>query len=272
MADKIIKRNNVTITGEGEIPIIFAHGFGCDQNMWRFITPALKDNFKIILFDYVGSGNSDISAYKSERYRTLDGYAQDILDIIDALELDEIIFVGHSVSSITGALASIEEPQKFKHLIMIGPSPCYLNDPPEYDGGFDRSTIEELLQLMKKNYIGWANFFAPEIMKNENKPELIEELEESFCSTDPVIAHEFAKATFLADNRKDLPKIDVPVLIIQCENDSIAPLRIGKYVHSQINNSTLIVLPANGHCPHMSDPELTLEAIDNYLKQNLAKS
>lgn len=266
MAHKVVERNNVTITGEGEIPIMFAHGFGCDKHMWRFITPAFKDDFKIILFDYVGSGNSDISAYESERYGTLDGYAQDILDIIHALELDEVIFVGHSVSSIIGALASIEEPQKFKHLVMIGPSPCYLNDPPDYYGGYDRSTIEELLQLMEKNYIGWANFFAPEVMKNEDKPELTEELEESFCSTDPVIAHEFAKATFLADNREDLPEIDVPVLIIQCENDSIAPLSIGKYVHSQIKESTLEVLPANGHCPHMSDPELTIEAIGNYLE------
>lgn len=272
MSHNVIERNNVTITGDGEIPIMFAHGFGCDQNMWRFITPAFKDNFKIILFDYVGSGNSDISAYKSERYRTLDGYAQDILEVIDALELDEVIFVGHSVSSIIGALASIKEPQKFKHLVMIGPSPCYLNDPPEYYGGYDRSTIEELLQLMEKNYIGWAEFFAPEVMKNEDEPKLTEELEESFCSTDPVIAHEFAKATFLADNREDLSDINVPALIIQCENDSIAPLRIGKYVHSQIKDSTLEVLPANGHCPHMSDPELTIEAIDNYLNQNLARS
>ncbi|TYP93616.1 sigma-B regulation protein RsbQ [Fodinibius salinus] len=272
MAHNVVERNNVTIIGEGEIPIVFAHGFGCDQNMWRFITPALKENFKIILFDYVGSGNSDISAYKTNRYCSLEGYVQDVLDIIHALDLDEVIFVGHSVSSIIGALASIEEPQKFEHLIMIGPSPCYLNDPPEYFGGFDRSTIEELLQLMEKNYIGWAEFFAPEMMKNEDKPELTEELEESFCSTDPVIAHQFAKTTFLADNREDLSEIEVPVLIIQCEDDSIAPLHVGKYVHAQINESTFEVLPTNGHCPHMTDPELTIEAIDNYLEPNLATS
>lgn len=272
MANTVVERNNVSVIGEGEIPIMFAHGFGCDQNMWRFITPAFKDKYQIILFDYVGSGNSDISAYKSERYSTLNGYAQDVLDIIQAMNLDDIIFVGHSVSSIIGALASIEEPQSFKHLIMIGPSPCYLNDPPEYYGGYDRSTIEELLQLMEKNYIGWAEFFAPEIMKNEDKPELTEELEESFCSTDPVIAHEFAKATFLADNREDLPQIEIPVLVIQSENDSIAPLRIGKYVHNQIKESTLEVLPTTGHCPHMSNPELTIEAIDNYLEQDLTKS
>jgi sigma-B regulation protein RsbQ len=155
---------------------------------------------------------------------------------------------------------------------MIRLSQCQLNDPSHYDGGYDESTIQELLQLMKKNYIGWADFFAPEVMKNEDKPELTEELEESFCSTDPVIAHEFAKATFLADNREDLPKIDVPTLIIQCEDDSIAPLRIGKYVHSNIKESTLEVLSANGHCPHMSHPQKTIEAIENYLEQNLTKS
>lgn len=250
---------------------MFAHGFGCDQNMWRFITPAFEKDYKIILFDYVGSGNSDVSAYRPERYSSLDGYARDILDIIHTMDLNDVILVGHSVSSIIGALAAIKKPQRFKKLIMIGPSPCYLNDTPEYKGGFERSTIQELLGLMEKNYIGWANFFAPEIMKNENKPELTKELEKSFCSTDPVIAHEFAKATFLADNREDLPKIDVPVLIIQCEEDSIAPLYVGKYVHSKIKESTLEVLSAKGHCPHMSHPDKTIMAINGFLEQNEIK-
>lgn len=223
MTKTIIERNNVSFFGEGDIPLFFAHGFGCDQNIWRFITPAFLDTYKIILFDYVGAGNSDISAYDSDRYSTLNGYARDILDIIHVLELEEVIFVGHSVSSIIGALASIAEPELFRRLIMIGPSPYYLNDPPEYHGGYERSTIEELLQLMEKNYIRWTNIFAPEVMKNKNNPELAEELEGSFCSTDPVIAHQLAKTTFLADNRKDLPKIDLPTLIIQYENDSIAP-------------------------------------------------
>lgn len=272
MAKSIIERNNVSIIGEGEIPLLFAHGFGCDQNMWRFITPAFLDKYKIILFDYVGSGNSDISAYDSDRYSTLNGYARDILDIIHALDLDEVIFVGHSVSSIIGALASIAEPNLFRQLVMIGPSPYYLNDPPEYHGGYDRNTIEELLQLMEKNYIGWANIFAPEVMKNDDNPELTEELEGSFCSTDPVIAHQFAKTTFLADNRADLPKIELPTLIIQCENDSIAPLRVGKYVHANIKESIMEILPVTGHCPHMSHPQKTIEAIHSHLEQNLPRS
>jgi len=267
MQQKIIQRNNVKVFGDGDLPIMFAHGFGCDQNMWRFITPAFENEFQVILFDYVGSGNSDIRAYRSERYKNLNGYARDVLDIIRALELDDVIFVGHSVSSIIGALASIRQPQSFKSLVMIGPSPCYLNDPPDYHGGYEHSTIMELLGLMEKNYIGWANFFAPEIMKNEDRPELTRELEESFCSTDPIIAHEFAKATFLADNREDLPKIDTPVLIIQCEEDSIAPVNVGEYVHSRIKQSTFEIIPANGHCPHMSHPDETIEVIDNYLKQ-----
>jgi sigma-B regulation protein RsbQ len=266
MSDKIKKRNNVSVIGEGDIPLLLAHGFGCDQNMWRFITPSFKEDFKIILFDYVGSGESDVSAYSSDRYSSLEGYAQDVLDIIHALELEEVIFVGHSVSSIIGALASIREPDKFKSLVMLGPSPCYLNDPPDYHGGYDRDTIDELLNLMEKNYIGWANFFAPEIMQNEDKPELTRELEDSFCSTDPVIAHEFAKATFLADNRDDLPKITVPVLIIQCEHDTIAPVHVGEYVHSNIPESTMKILPANGHCPHMTHPKETVSAMDTYFE------
>ncbi|REL33739.1 alpha/beta hydrolase [Rhodohalobacter sp. SW132] len=269
MRQNIIQRNNVKVFGDGDIPLMFAHGFGCDQNMWRFITPAFEKQFKIILFDYVGSGNSDISAYTSERYKTLNGYTRDVLDIIHALELDDVIFVGHSVSSMIGALASIRQPQRFKSLIMIGPSPFYLNDPPEYHGGYEKSTITELLELMEKNYIGWANFFAPEIMKNEERPELTRELENSFCSTDPVIAHDFAKATFLADNRDDLPKIDTPVLIIQCEEDSIASVNVGEYVHSKIGKSTFEIIPANGHCPHLSHPDVTIEAIENYLNQIL---
>lgn len=266
MQNKVLKRNNVTVIGEGEIPLMFAHGFGCDQNMWRFITPAFEKHYKVILFDYVGSGSSDVSAYRSERYNSLDGYARDILDIIHAIELENVVLVGHSVSSMIGALATIEEPQRFKSLVMIGPSPCYLNDQ-EYKGGFDRNTIQELLSLMEKNYIGWANFFAPEVMNNDNKPELTEELEESFCSTDPIIAHEFAKTTFLSDNREDLPKIEVPVLIIQSEDDSIAPLHVGKYVHSKIKKSTLQLISAKGHCPHMSHPDKTIAAMKSFLEQ-----
>lgn len=265
MSDDVIARNNVTVTGEGDIPLMFAHGFGCDQNMWRFVAPSFKEDFKIILFDYVGSGDSDVSAYNSKRYNSLDGYARDVLDVVETLELEDVIFVGHSVSSIIGALASLEAPDKFQSLVMLGPSPCYLNDPPDYHGGYDRSTIDELLGLMQKNYIGWANFFAPEVLPNEEDPELTEELEESFCSTDPVIAHEFAKATFLADNREDLPEIEVPVLIIQNEHDTIAPKDVGEYVHSHIPESHMEVLDAHGHCPHMTHPQKTTAVIRDYL-------
>lgn len=267
--NKIIKRNNVHVFGEGEIPILFAHGFGCDQNMWRFITPDFEQNFRIILFDYVGSGNSDISAYRSNRYNSLDGYVQDVLDIIEALDLKDVIFVGHSVSSIIGALASIKKPHCFKSLLMIGPSPFYLNEPPEYHGGFEPEVINELLDLMKKNYIGWANVMASQIMQNEDAPELNRELEESFCSTDPVIVHEFAKVTFFSDNRDDLPLIKVPTLIIQCEDDSIAPKNVGKYMQSNINRSTYKSIPVNGHCPHLTHPEKVIPVIDNYLRKLL---
>ncbi len=266
MENRILSRNNVKIYGEGEQSILFAHGFGCDQNMWRFVTPAFEDDYKVVLFDYVGSGKSDIKAYNSQRYSSLKGYAQDVIDILDALELEKAIFVGHSVSSMIGALAAIEIPGRFESLVMIGPSPCYLNFPPEYFGGYDRETILELLTLMEKNYIGWANFFAPEIMQKEDRPELSKELEESFCSTDPIIAREFAEVTFLSDNRNDLPKISTPTLIVQCSNDPIAPVEIGKYVHSKLEKSDIEVISASGHCPHLSHPEKTISVIEGYLR------
>ena len=267
MNNRIVKRNNVTVSGQGKRPMLFAHGFGCDQHMWRHVIPPFEADHKVILFDYVGSGQSDITAYDSERYGTLEGYVQDVLDVIHAMELNDVIFVGHSVSCIVGALAANREPELFSHLIMVGPSPCYLNDPPGYYGGFERQTISELLSLMKKNYIGWAQMMASTIMQNEDRPELTEELEESFCSTDPVIANEFAQVTFLSDNREDLDEIEVPVLIIQCEEDSIAPMNVGQYVHSKIDTSTLEVISANGHCPHLSHPEQTTHIIESYLQQ-----
>lgn len=268
MHEDIYSRNNIKVFGDGETPLIFAHGFGCDQNMWRFVTPAFEDNYKIVLFDYVGFGNSDASAYSSERYGNLDGYAQDILDIIRELGLQKVIYVGHSVSCIIGALASIKEPELFERVIMIGPSPFYINDPPEYHGGFERESIQDLLDMMDKNYLGWANYLAPEIMKNPDRPELAEELEESFCSTDPKIASEFAKVTFLSDNRKDLPKVPVPVLVVQVSDDTIAPQEVGKYVHEHLPQSTLVIMDATGHLPHMSHPEQTIEVIKGYLNNS----
>ncbi|HEX2532948.1 MAG TPA: alpha/beta hydrolase [Chitinophagaceae bacterium] len=265
MAEAVVKRNNVRVFGKGKQPMLFAHGFGCDQNMWRFITPAFEENFKIVLFDYVGAGKSDKSAYHPSRYRMLQGYAQDVLEICQALELKDVIFVGHSVSSMIGLLAAVEEPAYFDRLIFLGPSPSYINDG-AYTGGFERRDIEELLQTMEKNYIGWANFLAPNIMGNKEQPHLGEELTESFCSTDPVIARQFAEATFFSDNRADLPKLRKPSLILQCSDDIIAPLAVGDYLARHLPGSTLRVMKATGHCPHMSAPEETIHLIREYLE------
>jgi sigma-B regulation protein RsbQ len=264
MKKNVLERNNVKSFGRGEQPMMFAHGFGCDQNMWRYITPAFEEDYRIILFDYVGAGQSDMESYNRERYSSLQGYAQDVLEICEALQLNNVVFVGHSVSSMIGLLAALEKPQYFSNIIMVGPSPCYINDE-GYVGGFEKQDIEGLLETMEKNYIGWANFLAPKIMGREDKPELGEELTESFCTTDPVIANEFAKATFFSDNRRDLPKLKVPSLILQCSDDIIAPTEVGKYLHKNLPNSSLKIMKATGHCPHMSEPEETILLIKDYL-------
>jgi sigma-B regulation protein RsbQ len=260
----IVKRNNVRISGTGTQPMLFAHGFGCDQNMWRYIAGEFEADYRVILFDYVGSGQSDLRSYDAERYSKLEGYARDVLDIVRALDLRDIVFVGHSVSGMIGVLAANEEPDRFEQLILIGPSPRYINDE-QYVGGFERKDIEGLFEMMDRNFIGWANFLAPAIMKNPDRPELGEELTESFCSTDPVIARRFAEATFLADNREDLARVTVPSLILQCSDDMVAPGSVGDYVHGQLAGSTLRVMKATGHCPHMSHPEETVELIREYL-------
>jgi len=260
----VLSRNNVKISGSGSQPMLFAHGFGCDQTMWRFVTPAFEPNYKVILFDYVGSGKADLSAYDPERYASLDGYAQDVLDICHALDLHDVIFVGHSVSSMVGVLAANKEPERFSRLVMVGPSPRYINDD-GYIGGFERADIEGLLDLMDKNYIGWANFLAPVIMKNEERPELTRELNDSFCSTDPKITRRFAETTFFADNRADLAAVSVPSLIMQCSEDAIAPVEVGNYLHGALARSTLHRMKATGHCPHISHPDETIEAIQTYL-------
>jgi sigma-B regulation protein RsbQ len=264
MAHNVLARNNVNVLGNGTTPMLFAHGFGCDQNMWRFITPAFENDYRLILFDYVGSGKSDVTAYDPKRYATLDGYAQDVLEICEALDLRDVIFVGHSVSSMIGVLAAKRDPARFQRLIMVGPSPRYINDG-DYVGGFDRPDIEGLLELMDKNYIGWASFLAPVIMKNPDRPELTAELHESFCSTDPKIARQFAETTFFSDNRSDLAGVTVPSLIVQCSEDAIAPVEVGNYVYRMTPKSTLRVLKATGHCPHISHPEETIEAMKEYL-------
>jgi sigma-B regulation protein RsbQ len=258
-------RNNVTSFGRGSRPMLFAHGFGCDQRMWRFVAPAFEADHRIVLFDYVGSGRSDMSAYRPERYATLDGYAQDLLDVCEALDVRDAVFVGHSVSAMVGVLAANRAPGRFAHLVLVGPSPRYLNDRPDYVGGFERSDVDGLLETMDKNYIGWANALAPAIMNAPGRPELDDELAESFCSTDPLVARRFAEATFLADNRADLRDVRVPSLILQCADDIIAPRAVGEYVHRELPGSTLRLMRATGHCPHMSAPDETVASIREYL-------
>ena len=269
MENQVIRRNNVKIFGKGTQPMLFAHGFGCDQNMWRYVTNAFEDDYRIILFDYVGSGKSDLEAYDADRYSSLEGYSKDILDIVHELDLHDVIFVGHSVSSMIGILAANQEPDRFEQLILIGPSPRYINDG-QYVGGFEKKDIDGLFDMMDRNFIGWANFLAPAIMKNSDRPELGEELTESFCSTDPVIARHFAEATFLADNRTDLAQVTVPSLILQCSDDMVAPQQVGDYLSETLPGSTLRQMKATGHCPHMSDPEETIALIKEYLASTVA--
>lgn len=261
----VIRRNNVKVFGRGTQPMVFAHGFGCDQNMWRFVTPAFEDDYRLVLFDYVGSGKSDLKAYDAGRYGTLDGYAQDLLDVCRALQLTDAIVVAHSVSSMVAVLAANREPSRFSRVVMVGPSPRYINEE-GYVGGFEAADIDGLLDTMEKNYIGWANFLAPAIMKNADRPGLAEELTRSFCSTDPVIARRFAEVTFRADNRSDLRDMTVPSLILQCTDDLVAPTAVGDFVHRHTPGSTLRVMRATGHCPHMSHPEETIGLIQEYLR------
>ncbi|MBV8864980.1 MAG: alpha/beta hydrolase [Acidobacteriaceae bacterium] len=260
----IYTRNNINIVGSGAKTMLLAHGYGCDQNMWRFVTPAFASEYRIILFDHVGAGKSDLTQYSREKYETLQGYADDLLDIIEATGARRTIFVGHSVSAMIGVLAAISQPQAFQRLILIGPSPCYLNDV-DYSGGFERADIESLLETLESNYLGWSSSMAPIIMGNADRPELRAELTESFCRTDPDIAKHFAQVTFLSDNRRDLGRVEVPALILQCSEDVIAPHSVGEFVHRHMAGSKLIALRATGHCPHMSAPEETIGAIRQYL-------
>jgi len=264
MMDVII-RNNVRIIGKGKQPILFAHGFGCDQNMWRYITPAFEEHYQLILFDYVGAGHSRLDAYQSQKYQSLHGYKQDVLEIIEALELQSVIFIGHSISSMIGMLASIERPDYFEKLIMIGPSPRYLNDGDGYVGGFELSDINEILDMMEMNFAGWASFLAPIAMNAPESPQLTNELEQTFKSADPVIAREFAEVTFLSDHRGDLAKACVPILIMQCSDDSIVPIEVGEYLHQHLTASTFQLMTAKGHYPHISHPEETIQLITQFL-------
>lgn len=260
----ILKRNNVNIIGKGEKVMLFAHGFGCDQHVWTYLVDEFSSDYKLVLFDYVGAGKSEISAYDSKKYSKLEGYAQDILDVCEALDLKDVIFIGHSVSSMIGLLAANKEPSYFEKLIFIGPSPRYVNDE-GYVGGFERENLEQLFEMMDSNYLGWSRALAPAIMGNPERPELGEALTNNFCATDPKIASEFARVTFLSDNRLDLSKLQVPSLTLQCSNDIIAPLEVGYYMKQNTPGNSLVIMEATGHCPHMSAPEETIQAIKSFI-------
>lgn len=265
MGDDVLVRNNVTASGNpAGRPVMFAHGFGCDQNMWRFVAPAFEDSYRTVLFDYVGAGASDLSAYDPERYGRLDGYAADVIEICEALDLSDVVFVGHSVSAMVGVLAAVAAPERFGALVLIGPSPRYINDG-EYVGGFTEDDIADLLASLDSNYLGWSSAMAPAIMGNPDRPELGAELTASFCRTDPEIQKRFARVTFMSDNRADLARAKVPALVLQCSDDVIAPEAVGQYVHRNLPESRLVKLQASGHCPNLSAPEETVAAISSFL-------
>ena len=260
----ILRRNNVRVSGSGDRSIVFAHGFGCDQNMWRLVNPAFEADYRVVLFDHVGAGRSDLAAYRSDKYSDLSGYAGDLVEIGRELDLRNAIFVGHSVSAMIGVLASLRAPEMFESLVLVGPSPRYINDG-DYIGGFTQTQIEELLESLEDNHMGWSAAMAPAIMGNPDRPELGEELTNSFCRTDPDIAKEFARVTFMSDNRADLPKVGARTLILQCRDDIIASEDVGCYVQAQIPKSEMVVLNATGHCPNLSAPAEVISAIQAFV-------
>jgi sigma-B regulation protein RsbQ len=261
----VVARNNVTVSGpEGAPPMLFAHGFGCDQNMWRHVAPAFAGEHRVVLFDHVGAGGADPAAWDPDRYGSLEGYAGDVLEICAALALEDVVFVGHSVSAMIGVLAAAREPDRFSKLVLVGPSPRYIDDE-GYVGGFAREDIEELLESLDSNFLGWSSAMAPIIAGNPDRPELGEELTNSFCRTDPEIAKHFARVTFLSDNRADLDAVRTPALVLQCADDAIAPQPVGEYVHRRLAGSRLVQMEATGHCPNLSAPAETIAAIRAFL-------
>lgn len=261
----IRRRNNVSVVGrtDGSV-LLLAHGFGCDQNMWRLVVPRLAEDHRVVLFDYVGSGRSEASAWDEQRYGSLEGYARDVLEVCEELDLRDVTFVGHSVSAMVGVLAAAKAPQRFARLVMVAPSPRYI-DEDGYRGGFSEDDIDELLESLESNYLGWSAAMAPVIMGNADRPELGEELTTSFCATDPGMARVFARTTFLSDSRGDLGSVAVPTLVLECRQDVIAPREVGAYVRDAIPGSRLVTLEATGHCPQLSAPEATAGAIVDFL-------
>jgi len=254
-------RHNINVAGAEDGPtILLVHGFGCDQNLWRHVVDELKSDFRLVLIDLIGSGSADPAAWDTAKYSSLGGYAADILEIVDVLDLKDVVFVGHSVSAMIGVLATIRDPGRFAKLVLLTPSPCYI-DHDGYRGGFSRADIDELLQSLEQNYLGWSKAMAPVIMGTPDRPELQDELTATFCRTDPECARVFARTTFLSDNRADLPRISLPTLVVECAQDAIAPREVGTYVHAHIPGSKKVTLNAVGHCPHVSAPAATAAAI-----------
>ena len=263
----VLARNNVVEHGPRDAPpMLFAHGFGCDQSMWRYVWPAFADEYRVVLFDHVGFGQSDHSAWDPHKYASLEGYAEDIVEICRELDLTDVVFVGHSVSAMLGILAAAAEPDRFQRLVLIGPSPRYIDDE-GYTGGFSREDIDGLLESLDSNYLGWSSAMAPVIMGNEDRPALSEELTNSFCRTNPEIAAHFARVTFLSDNREDLSRVATPSLVLQCAQDAIAPEAVGEYVHDRLPNSRFVALNATGHCPNLSAPEETVASMKAFLAE-----
>lgn len=249
----------------GAQPLVLAHGFGCDQHMWRHVAPHFEDAFRVVTFDHVGAGGSDLSAYDPVRHGSLQGYADDLLTILRELDLHDVVLVGHSVSATIGVLATVAEPERFDKLVLVAPSPRYIDDD-GYTGGFSAADVAELLDSLDSNYLGWSSVMAPTIMGNPDRPELGAELTESFCRTDPDIARRFARVTFLSDNRADLSRVTVPTLVLQCTDDVIAPVSVGEYVADRIPGARLVLLDATGHCPNLSAPEATTAAIAAFVR------
>jgi len=257
----VVARNNVAVTGPVGAPVVvLAHGFGCAQNLWRLVAPRLARDYRVVLFDHVGAGGSDLAAWSAQRYSSLDAYAEDVLTLVHELDLRDVTLVGHSVSASIAVLAAVAEPSRFAKLVLLTPSPCFLDDG-DYHGGFSAADIDELLESLDSNYLGWSAAMAPVIAGNPDRPELGAELTNSFCRTDPGIARVFARATFLSDNRADLARVTVPTLVVQTAEDAIAPREVGEFVRDQIAGSRLVTLDAVGHCPQLSDPEPTAAAI-----------
>lgn len=267
MTTDVLKRNNVQVTGRGRQPMLFAHGFGCDQTLWRLITPAFEADYRLVLLDYTGSGRSDSTCYDREKYNRLDGYAQDILDVVQALDLKDVVLVGHSVGCMIGLLAANAAPDRFSRLVMVSPSPCYINDGP-YKGGFDQAEIDLLLEAINRNLEQWKDDFAPKVIGNTDHPETVEAFRALFCSGDPAIARQFAAVTFRSDNRSDLRKNRIPTLVLQCSDDLLAPVEVGTYVHRQMEGSTLQIMEATGHCPNMTAPDETIRLIQDFLRKS----